>query len=158
VFLTILSAGLHALALGIGLGSVFARGTHFRGLKRPGSDKTEEFRSLFMADTFWGLAAFLWILTGLFRVFGGAEKEPDFYLHNPWFHIKMGLFLLVFLLEVLPMVTLLKWRVEFRKKGKVSLDRKRLDLLVRLNDIEVGIVVLIPFVAAAMARGIWLVP
>jgi len=156
--LTILSAGFHALALGIGLGAVFARGTHFRGLKRSGSNKTEEFKSLFMADTFWGLAALLWILTGLFRVFGGVAKEPAFYLHNPWFHIKMGLFLLVFLLEVLPMLTLLKWRAEFRKKGKVAADRKRLDILVRLNDIELGIVVLLPFVAAAMARGIWLIP
>jgi putative membrane protein len=156
MILTILAAGFHYLALGIGLGALFARGLHFRGLRRPGSDKNEELKSALMADNFWGLAALLWILTGLLRVFGGVEKTPDFYLHNPLFFLKMGLFALVFALELFPMITLLQWRLRLRKGVKVLAAKDKMGILVRLNDLEVLLVVLLPFVAAAMARGLWL--
>ncbi|HTC21101.1 MAG TPA: DUF2214 family protein [bacterium] len=158
MILTILAAGFHYLALGIGLGSLFARGLHFRGLRRPGSDQGEELKSLFMADNFWGLAALLWIITGLLRLFGGLEKGRDFYFHNVFFFIKMGLFGLVFLLEILPMVTLIGWRIQSRKKDKLRPPQDRIDLFIRLNDLELAILAILPFVAAAMARGVWMVP
>jgi putative membrane protein len=158
MFLTILAAGLHYLALGIGLGSLFARGLHFRGLKRPGSNQHEELKSLLMADHFWGLAALIWIASGLWRLFGGVEKAPSFYFHNPFFFIKMGLFGLVFLLEIPPMVTLLQWRRQLRKKGKVAIAKDKMGILIVLNNLEVALVVVIPFVAAAVARGLWMTP
>lgn len=158
MILSVLAAGLHYLALGIGLGALFARGLHFRGLKRPGSDQKEELKCALMADNFWGLAALLWIATGLLRAFAGLEKATDFYLHNPFFYIKMGLFGLVFALEILPMVTLLKWRLRARKGADPKVSRDKMGLLVRLNDLELVLLVLIPFVAVAMAKGIWLLP
>lgn len=158
MFLAVLLSGLHSLALGLGLGSLFARGLHFRGLKRPGSNQGEELKSLFMADNFWGLAALLWIATGLLRAFGGVEKTSDFYLHNPLFFLKMGLFGLIFALEIFPMVTLIQWRLKRRKTAQWKVPKDKLGLFVRLNDCEVGLLVLLPFVAAAMARGVWLTP
>jgi putative membrane protein len=155
---TILAAGLHYLGFGIALGSLFARGLHFRGLRREGSNQGEELKSLFMADNFWGLAALLLTATGLWRAFGGLEKGSAFYLHNAFFFIKMGLFGLVFAMEILPMVTLIGWRIQSRKKGKFQVPMDRLGLFIRLNDLELAMMVLIPFVAVAMARGIWLVP
>jgi putative membrane protein len=158
MILIILAAGLHYLALGIGLGALFARGLHFRGLRRPGSDQREELKSAFLSDNFWGLAALLWITTGLLRLFGGLEKSRDFYFHNPFFFIKMGLFVLVFILEITPMVTLFKWRLQSRKKGKLKMPKEKLGLLILLNNLELALLVLIPFVAAAMARGVLLTP
>ena len=48
-------------------------------------------RRVFSADTWWGIAAVLWIGTGLVRAFGGYEKGAFYYLHNHLFWAKMGL-------------------------------------------------------------------
>jgi putative membrane protein len=76
-----------------------------------------------------------------------------FYLRNGFFYVKMSLFLLVLLLELPPMITFIRWRIAKRKN---TLRLARLDTLVRLNDFEVALVILIPFAASLMARGIWL--
>jgi len=145
----ILSA-LHVLALGIGLGAVVMRG---RGLRRVARGDLGAVPSVLAADSFWGLAALLWLSTGLMRAFGGIEKSPDFYLYNGFFRLKMGLFVTVLLLEIAPMLTLIRWRL---RKGE-PIDVGRAATLVRVNDAEIALVIIIPFVAAAMARGLWLV-
>lgn len=156
--IAVLLASLHYLAVGMGLGALFARGLHFRGLKRPGSNEREELNSALMAHQFWGLAAALWIITGFWRAFGHVEKPPDFYLHNPFFFIKLGLFGVILILEILPVATLFRWGVQLRKKGKVRIPKDRMGILVLLNDIELWLLVLIFFVTAAMARGLWQMP
>jgi putative membrane protein len=55
-------AALHLLALGFGLGAVWARARGLRGeLEETG------LRRVFYADPWWGIAALLWIATGLVR-------------------------------------------------------------------------------------------
>lgn len=146
----ILSA-LHVLALGIGLGAVFVRG---RALRAVAGGSLGSLPNVFLADSFWGLAAFLWATSGLARAFSGLEKSPGFYLFNGFFWVKMGLFATVLALEIYPMVTLMRWR--YAVKRGTPVDTSRAGLLIRLNDLETALVVLIPFVAAAMARGLWL--
>jgi putative membrane protein len=147
-------SALHILALAIGFGAVFARGKRLRDLRRSAQDAGALAR-LLQADNLWGLAALLWIATGFARVFGRLEKTPDFYLRNGFFWVKMGLFLLVLALEILPMVTFIRWRVA-RSRGVVTVAGTNLSRLISLNDAEVAIVLLIPFAAALMARGAWL--
>ena len=147
---SILSA-LHLLSLGVGLGAVFARGRALRALAVGDSSATS--RILF-ADNFWGLAAMLWIATGLSRLFGGFDKAPGFYYWNGFFWLKMTLFAAIFALEILPMTTFIGWRGTLRRGG--AIDTRRIPLLVRLNDAETALVLVIPFAAAAMARGVWL--
>jgi len=81
-----LLAAVHLLALGVGLGAVWARG---RALQAPLD--VPALRRVFYADTWWGIAAVLWIGTGLLRAFGGYEKGAFYYLHNQFFWAKMGL-------------------------------------------------------------------
>jgi len=147
-------SALHVLALAIGFGAVFARGRRLRDLRRA-PDDTRVLARLFQADSLWGLAALLWIATGLLRAFGRLEKTPDFYLRNGFFWVKMALFALVLALEILPMATFVRWRVR-RARGVAPEAGANLSRLISLNDGEVAIVVLIPFVAALMARGAWL--
>jgi len=109
---------------------------------------------LLRADTFWGVAALLWVTTGMMRAFGHLEKTPDFYLRNGFFWVKMGLFALVLALEVRPMLTFIRWRIA-RSRGRAPAT-VGLGALIALNDAEVAIVLAIPFVAALMARGAWL--
>jgi putative membrane protein len=147
----ILSA-LHVLALRMGLGGVFARG---RALRRIVAGDASAVKAALLADSFWGVAALLWIATGLLRAFGGIEKSPGFYLYNVFFWIKMALFGLVFSLEAVPLGTMIGWR--FALKRGASPDTRGAARLVLLNDAETVLVLLIPFVAAAMARGLWLI-
>ena len=98
-------AAVHYLALALGLPSVFLRGRALKGpLDRAGLQR------LFAADTVWGIAAALWLVTGLLRAFGGLEKGSAFYFASRLFWLKLGLFALVVALEVWPMVTLIRWR------------------------------------------------
>jgi putative membrane protein len=144
VFSAIVSA-LHLLALGIGLPSVFLRGRALKGrLDREG------LRRLFAADTVWGIAAALWLVTGLLRAFGGLEKGTTFYLNSRLFLAKMGLFLLIIALEIRPMVTLIRWRATLRRGGVP--DTSAAGALYRLNHVELALVVVIVFVASFMAR------
>src|SRR2546426_9877630 len=140
-------AALHYLALATGLPAVFSRG---RALKGPLDDPG--LRQLFAADTAWGLAALLWLATGLLRAFAGLEKGSSFYLASGLFRLKMGLFLVVVALEVWPMLTFIRWR-RARAAGR-PIDRGSVALLDRLNHPELALVVIMVFVASAMARGL----
>jgi putative membrane protein len=139
-------AALHFLALGIGLPSIYLRG---RALK--GRLNAEGLRRLFAADTVWGVAAALWIVTGLLRTFGGLEKGTAFYLASSLFWTKMILFVLVVVLEIWPMLTFIRWRREVRR-GRTP-DTSRAPTLYVVTHAEVALVVIIVFVASFMARG-----
>ena len=147
-------SALHVLTLALGLGAVFARGRRLRDLRLAPED-AGALKRLFLADAVWGAAAVLWVTTGLLRAFGHLEKSPDFYLRNGFFWTKMALFGLVLLLEIWPMITFIRWRAA-RVRGRVPVAEANLAMLIKLNDVEVAIVVVIPFVAALMARGAWL--
>jgi putative membrane protein len=142
-----LVSSLHLLALAIGLPAVFLRG---RALKGPLD--ADGLRRLLAADNVWGIAAVLWIATGLLRAFGGLEKGAEFYLRSPLFWTKMALFAIVFLLEIRPMVTFIRWRRALRRG--LTVDTSGARTLYTLNHIELAIVVVMVFVASLMARGI----
>ncbi|HVD33352.1 MAG TPA: DUF2214 family protein [Gemmatimonadales bacterium] len=141
-----LAASLHLLALGIGLGSVWARGRALRS-----SLDAENLRQVFFADTFWGLAAVLWISTGLWRLLAGLEKGTGYYLQNHLFLTKMALLGLVLLLEIRPMITLIRWRKTV-SRGEAP-DTRAAPLLARISFVQAWLIVLMVFAAAAMARG-----
>ena len=67
-----LLSGVHMLTLALGLWGITERG---RALARPLDDAG--WKRLLSADNAWGLAALLWITSGLARVFIGG-KEPAF--------------------------------------------------------------------------------
>jgi len=139
-------SALHVLALALGLPSIFFRG---RALK--GSLDGPALRRLFMADTVWGIAALLWLATGLARAFGGLEKGSAFYLASPLFWLKMILFATVVLLEVWPMATFIRWRRALHR-GEAP-DTSAVSRLYIINHVEMSLVVVIVFVASFMARG-----
>ena len=138
-------AAFHLLALGIGLGGVWVRA---RALRHAHPDSL---RSAFAADTAWGLAAALWISTGFYRVFGGLEKGSAYYLGNTAFHIKITLLVVILGLEILPMLTLIRWRRELRRGA--TLDLSRAPLLSRISVIQAALIVGMVLAATATARG-----
>jgi putative membrane protein len=148
VIVAALLSAIHMLTLALGLGGIVARG---RALSGPLDDAG--WRRLLAADNAWGVAAMLWIASGLARVFFGG-KEPDFYWRNGFFWTKMGLFGVVFALELGPMITFI--RVRGARRRGVPLPVFPLATYQRINAAETALVVLIVFVAAFMARGAWM--
>jgi putative membrane protein len=141
-------AAVHLLAVVLGLWAVLTRGTAFRRL----ADGAGEVRSVLVADNIWGVSAVVLLISGGMRAFGGYEKGTDYYLHQSLFHLKMTLFVLILLLEIAPMVTLIKWRIALGRK--VAVDTGRAKLFARISHVEALLVLLMVVAATGMARGV----
>lgn len=141
-------ATVHLLALVLGFWAVLSRGTAFRRL----AAGVGEVRSILIADNLWGISAVILLVTGGMRAFGGYEKGADFYLHQPLFHLKMTLFVLILVLEVAPMVTLIKWRIA-QARG-TAINSASATLFARISHVEALLVLLIVVAATGMARGV----
>jgi putative membrane protein len=148
--LRIVLAALHLLALGIGLGAVLARGSFLRSKL----DETAV-RMALRYDTLWGIAAFLWISTGLWRWLASIEKSASYYTGNHIFLTKLGLLLLVLALEIKPMLTLGRWRKSLARGTPASEVAAPADAVsvARISHIEAMIVVIMVVLAVAVARG-----
>jgi putative membrane protein len=141
-----LLAALHLLALGIGLGSIFARGYAARHL-----DLEKGIRGLLLADSFWGLSALIWISTGLLRAFGGFEKGSVYYLDSTLFWVKMSLLLLVLVLEIWPMMRLIQWRMQ--QRSGTAMDTGAASRIAVISYTQTVLIILMVLAATAMARG-----
>jgi putative membrane protein len=141
-----LLAAVHLMALGIGLGAIWARARALRGSLDPLG-----FRRVFYADSWWGIAAVLWMVTGLVRAFGGLEKGSAYYLHNHIFWGKMALLGLIVLLEAAPMLALIRWRIYVRR-GQ-AIDTRLAGRFARISYLQAGLILLMVLAATGMARG-----
>jgi len=140
-------AWIHLLALGVGLGGVWGRARALHDSLREPTDKRPIKRAL-IADTWWGIAAALWIVTGVWRVIAGTEKPTAYYLANHAFYAKMAMLLAILALEVWPMITLIRWRT-----GKSEPHARDVGRIEVISYVECGLVILMVFIAIAMARG-----
>jgi putative membrane protein len=142
-----LFAAVHLLALGLGLGAVWGRAQGFRGvLDVPG------LRRVFVADAWWGFAALLWIGTGLVRAFGGLEKGTTYYLQNHLFLTKMGLLVVILILEIAPMVALIRWRIAVARGQQPDTSAAR--RFAAISVVQAVLVTVMVLLASAMARGL----
>jgi putative membrane protein len=102
-------------------------------------------------DGGYGASAGLLLLVGIGRLVFGL-KGHDFYLHNPWFHAKLGAYVLVGLLSILPTVRFLRWRKALRADPAflpAPAEVGKLRGIVRFELLLVGAIFVL---AAAMAR------
>ena len=143
-----LLAAVHLLALGIGLGSVWARA---RLLGTPTLDQPTLRRAL-AADVWWGVAAILWVVSGLWRLLAGTEKTTAYYLENHAFWAKMALLATILVLESTPIVRLGAWRRQLAR-GETP-DLRAAPGMARTSYIQVVLVILMVLAATAMARGL----
>jgi putative membrane protein len=149
MYLRWIVAALHLLALGIGLGAVWWRARALRGdLDREG------LKRVFYADTLWGIAAIIWITTGLARAFAGLEKGSGYYLSSSAFWIKMALLAVILLLEIRPMATFINWRIRQGRGESIDIDPGRTRLFANISAVQAVLVIAMVFAATAMARGL----
>src|SRR5688572_1542365 len=143
-------AGLHLIALGLGLGAVLARGTALREVLAPGS-----LRRAFRADVVWGISFGIWLVTGLWRIFAETDKSIGYYMTNHAFFAKMGFLLVILALEISPMITLIRWRraIGGGEAPEIVADVAAARRIAMFSHVQATLVVLMIFAAVAMARG-----
>ena len=147
--LRITLAALHLLALGIGLGAVWARARTMRSQL-----DIQTVRRALTADAWWGSAAGIWIGTGVWRLLAQTEKTTRFYMDNHLFFTKMGLLALVLLLEIWPMIVLIGCRRSL-SRGALAPETlsHRARTIATISYVEAVLVVLMVVAAVALARG-----
>jgi putative membrane protein len=106
----------------------------------------DEARRLASVDRWYGLSAMVLLVVGFTRAYH-FEKGWAFYLHSPFFHAKVGLFVLIGLLSILPTVTFIRWRPALQAQYRNVARCLKLQLIL-----------LIPLLVSAslMARGVGL--
>ena len=116
-----------------------------------GEMRTETVARIAKLDAGYGALAGLLLVVGLCRVYLGIKGE-DFYLHNPWFHAKVGTFVLVGLLSIVPTVRYARWKKAQKAAPGFVPDPADLARLRTVLRIELAGLAAIFVLAAAMAR------
>jgi putative membrane protein len=143
-------AVLHLLALGIGFGAVINRALVLGEMPSESS-----LRRAFRHDTMWGIAAGFWIVTGLWRLIAGTEKPQGYYLVNHIFFAKMGLLVIILVLEIWPMIVLIRWRSALGKGRPVAefASTRVARRIARISAVQAVLVACMVVAAVMMARG-----
>jgi putative membrane protein len=116
----------------------------------------ESARKILLADMIYGISAGVLLLVGLGRVFH-FEKGAVYYFHTWTFITKLGLFILIGLLSIIPTREFLRWR-DSVKTGQVPIVApEKLKSIATIIHIELTAVVVILLMAALMAKGIGLI-
>jgi putative membrane protein len=111
-------------------------------------------RRLQVTDLVYGIAAGFLLAIGLSRVFF-FEKGPEYYWHSHAFLTKLGLFIIVGLLSIIPTMEFLSWRGAIEAGQVPVMDvakRKRVTMVIH---VELAAIAVILLCAAIMARGGW---
>jgi putative membrane protein len=149
--LRIALAVIHLLSLAVGLPAVLWRAERLRSLRHaPGA-----LRGAFAADNAWGISALLFAGSGLWRLFAATEKATSYYTGNTLFWSKMGLLGAILLLELWPMVTLIRWRIA-DARGTTSDPTARATVagqIARISVLQGALLVAMVVTATMMARG-----
>jgi putative membrane protein len=103
-------------------------------------------------DGLFFVAALGALATGLARLFWYG-KGLAFYLPNPVFHTKMGLYVVIAVLSIRPTLRFLRWKRAVSQGGAPPAEAE-VRAVRRIIHIELALLALMPLMAVLMARGI----
>ena len=106
-------------------------------------------------DAVYGMLAGLILLAGGLRLLYGV-KGAAFYIHNPLFWTKLGLFVLVGLISIFSTLNYMRWRNVLRADSNALPNDASVKATRQLIHIDLMLLFLMPILAALMARGIGL--
>ena len=143
-------ASVHHLAVFALLGLLVAEWV----LVRPGLDAAA-LQRVGRVDAAYGGVAVLVLVAGFARVFFGL-KGSAYYLGNPMFWTKLGLFIAIGLVSIAPTLRFVAWRRALKQQQGALPDAAAILGTRRLIGWQLGAFALLPVVAAALARGVGL--
>lgn len=111
-------------------------------------------RRLLMVDAVLGASAGILLVVGLLRVFV-FEKGGEYYFSSMAFIIKLGVFLGVAALSLMPTLEFLSWRKALRAGAMPQIEERRLRMIQGTLHGEMMAIIVILLCAAIMARGGW---
>ncbi len=120
-------------------------------LVRPSLDAAT-IKRLGRIDLAFGLAAAAMLVAGFARVFYGI-KGPAYYIGNWVFWTKIGIFALIGFLSIRPTLRFFAWRRLLKVDPQALPTPEDILEVKRIIHIEVGLILLLPILGAAMARG-----
>lgn len=141
------AAYLHYLSIFV----LFALLTFEHGLFKLPLD-LQRARRLLRIDAAYGASAVLVLVTGAVRAIWFA-KGLDYYLHNGLFHAKLGLFVLLGLLSIVPTKLFLGWRGALKAGQLPQLSARQYQRVTLVIRLELLLLLILPLLAALMARG-----
>ncbi|MGC4096433.1 MAG: DUF2214 family protein [Nitrospira sp.] len=106
-------------------------------------------------DRVYGASAVLLLGVGFIRIYWGA-KGASFYVLNPLFWAKIGLFTAVALLSIPPTLQLIRWARQADSHGAFLPSDEQVRRVQSWLRAETLVAMGIPFLAAAMARDLGL--
>ena len=109
-------------------------------------------RNLIITDLAYGVCAGLVLFTGLARVLWYG-KGLDYYLGNSLFHAKVGLFIVIGLISVVPTFVFLNWRNSLQASEVPQVSARQAKLVTGVIRLELLLLLVIPLLAVLMARG-----
>lgn len=104
-------------------------------------------------DAIYGALATAALLTGLMQMFWGAKGSGYFY-SNGVFHTKVALFVLIALLSILPTIRFARWSRAAMGDATFTPPAAELGQVQKLMRVQLLLLLLLPLLAAAMARGV----
>jgi len=110
-------------------------------------------RKLVTVDLIYGVSLAVVLVTGIGRLFHGG-KGVAFYMQTGAFHAKFTLFVVMALVWLYPAMKFLGWRRTLKSGGTPGMadgDGRRVLMTIR---VQLLLLVLLPLLAAMMARGI----
>ena len=105
------------------------------------------------ADAGFGITAIAVLVIGALRAVYGA-KGWAFYAHNPAFHAKVSLFVIVGLVSIAPTLAFLRWRKARRADPGYVIAEAEWKRVRRFVMVELHLIALIPLAAVIMSRGL----
>lgn len=142
-----IAASLHYLSIFI----LFALLTAEHLLFKPLMDAVGAKR-LLRIDIAYGISAGLVLATGAARMLWYG-KGLDYYLNNGLFHAKVGLFILIGLLSIIPTLTFFNWRNDLLAGRAPTITPAQAKRTIWVIRIELLLLLCLPVLASLMARG-----
>jgi putative membrane protein len=103
-------------------------------------------------DAAYGAASVAVLGTGLARVFWGV-KGSSWYWTHPLLHVKLGLFILIGLVSILPTIRFIRWRRALRATGALPAEAE-VRQVRKLVMVQAHLIPLVPLAAVFLARGL----
>ena len=102
-------------------------------------------------DQVYAVAAVAVLATGVARTWWGM-KGTAWYWTNPLLHIKLTLFVIIFVLSIFPTMTFIRWRKQLRASGALPAEAE-IAKTRKLVMIQAHLIALVPLAAVFLARG-----
>jgi putative membrane protein len=112
-----------------------------------------EAKRIQICDRWYGIFSAWVLIVGFLRVFY-FEKGQSFYFANPFFHAKLGLFVVIGLLSIYPTIRFLKWRTSLAAGTPPAVTEQEYKWIMLALRAELLLLLGMALCAALMARGV----